>query len=192
VSTDLPAAASMVTLDLGRAPRRSLMVAFQVGLGLVVAVPLVAATQPFVPNGPLVIPLIVIGLAVVAVRALRDFDGHVRAGSELIVELLRQPEQAHDDKQSLDKKLEAVLPGFEGLATIEILTNSTAVGRSLADLDVRARTGATVLAVSRGPSGIATPSPTEPLHAGDVLAMAGSDEAIAAARELLSRDGGQA
>lgn len=191
-SGDLPAAATAVTLDLGRAPRRSLMVAFQVGLGLAVAVPLVAATQPFVPNGPLVIPLVAVGLAVVAVRALRDFDGHVRAGSELIVELLRQPEVAHEAPQPLAKKLEAVLPGFEGLATIEIVPGSVAVGRSLADLDVRARTGATVLAVSRGSSGIATPSPTEPLHAGDVLAMAGSDEAIAAARELLSRDGGQA
>lgn len=188
-TSDLPSAASPVALDMGRAPRRSLMVAFQVGLGLVVAVPLVAATQPFVPNGPLVIPLVVVGLSVVAVRALRDFDGHVRAGSELIVELLRQPEH---EQQPLGKQLEAVLPGFEGLATIEIRTNSTAVGRSLADLDVRALTGATVLAVSRGSSGIATPSPTEPLHAGDVLAMAGSDEAIAAARELLSRDGGQA
>ena len=183
---DLPTPASAVALDLGRAPRRSLMVAFQVGLGLAVAVPLVAATQPFVPNGPLVIPFVVVGLAIIAVRALRDFDGHVRAGSELIVELLRQPDQP------LEKKLESMLPGFEGLATIEIRAGSVAVGRSLADLDVRARTGATVLAVSRGASGIATPSPTEPLHAGDVLAMAGSDEAIAAARELLSRDGGQA
>ena len=188
-SPDLPSTATAVTLDLGRAPRRSLMVAFQVGLGLVVAVPLVAATQPFLPNAPLVIPLVAFGHSVVAVRALREFDGHVRAGSELLVELLRQPEH---EQQPLGKQLEAVLPGFEGLKTIEIPTNSSAVGRSLADLDVRARTGATVLAVSRGSSGIATPSPTEPLHAGDVLAMAGSDEAIAAARELLSRDGGQA
>ena len=41
-----------------------------------------------------------------------------------------------------------------------------------------------MLAIARGASGMATPSPTEPLQQGDVLAMAGSDEAIEAAREL--------
>jgi K+/H+ antiporter YhaU regulatory subunit KhtT len=45
-----------------------------------------------------------------------------------------------------------------------------------------------VLAIARGDhaSGLATPSPTEPLRAGDVLALAGSDEAIAKARVLLT------
>ena len=183
----LPAEANAVSLDLGRAPRRSLMVAFEVGIGLLVAVPLVAATQPFVPGGPLVILIVVLGLVLLAQRALRDFDGHVRAGSELILELMKQPTPELD-------QLPAVLPGFEGLVTIRIDAESAAVGRSLAQLDLRAKTGATVLAVSRtgGSSGIATPSPTEPLAAGDVLAMAGSEEAIAAARGLLSSHGGEA
>ena len=106
------------------------MVAFQVGIGLLVAIPLVAATQPFVPGGPLVIVIIVVVLAMLAFRALRDFDGHVRAGSELLVEILRQPEPEL-------AKIESVLPGFEGLATIKVLEGSPAVGKSLADLDVR-------------------------------------------------------
>ena len=59
------------------------------------------------------------------------------------------------------------------------------VGRSLAELDLRARTGATVLAIGHGDHGLATPSPTEPLRAGDVLAVAGSDTAIAAAPGVL-------
>jgi CPA2 family monovalent cation:H+ antiporter-2 len=42
-----------------------------------------------------------------------------------------------------------------------------------------------VLAIRRGGEGIATPSPTDLFHAGDVLAIAGSDEAVAAARVLL-------
>ena len=80
-----------------------------------------------------------------------------------------------------------VLPGFGGLASITVTEASRAVGRSLAELDLRAKTGATVLAIARGTdAGSATPSPTEPLQAGDVLAMAGSDEAIAAARALFS------
>ncbi len=171
-------AVAPVSLDLGRAPRRSLMMMFEIGLGLVVAVPLVAATQPFVPGGPLVILFIVVGLIVVAHRSLRDFDGHVRAGSEMLLELMRQPEAPL-------ASVETVLPGFGDLASITIGPTSSAIGRSLAELDLRARTGATVLAIARGQeTGLATPSPTEPLRAGDVLAMAGSSEAIASARVL--------
>ncbi|CAN5782040.1 cation:proton antiporter [soil metagenome] len=174
----IPARDEAVSLDLGRAPRRSLMVMFEIGLGLVVAVPLVAATQPFVPGGPLVILIVVVGLVVVAHRSLRDFDGHVRAGSEMILELMRQPEAPL-------ASVETVLPGFGDLASITVGPTSSAIGRSLADLDLRAKTGATVLAIARGPdTGLATPSPTEPLRAGDVLAMAGSSEAIASARIL--------
>jgi CPA2 family monovalent cation:H+ antiporter-2 len=177
-------------LDLGRAPRRSLMVMFEIGIGLVVALPLVAATQPFVPGGPLVILLIVIVLVIVAQRSLRDFDGHVRAGSEMILELMRQPTHAAHlaSVPALPtlETIETVLPGFGGLVSLALAPSSPAVGRSLAELDLRARTGVTVLAIARGDNGTVTPSPTEPLHAGDVLAMAGSDEAIAAARSLLA------
>jgi hypothetical protein len=40
---------------------------------------------------PVPVPL---GLVLVARRSLRDIDGHVRAGSELILELLSQPREA--------------------------------------------------------------------------------------------------
>jgi CPA2 family monovalent cation:H+ antiporter-2 len=169
-------------MDLGRAPRRAMMVMFELGIGLLIAVPLVAATQPFVPGGPIVILIVVLGLVVIARRSLRDFDGHVRAGSELILELISQPKV--QQATALDQ-VEKVLPGFGGLASLTVGAASPAVGSSLAELDVRAKTGATVLAIARGTEGMATPSPLEPLRAGDVLAVAGSPEAIAAARVLL-------
>jgi len=179
---ELAPAANLVALDLGRAPRGSLTVMFEIGIGLLVAVPLVAFTQPFVRFGPVVIVVVVLGLIVIGKRSLRDFDGHVRAGSEMILQLLRQPEEAHQLAH-----VETVLPGFGGLASITIAPASSAVGRSLAELDLRAKTGATVLAIARGTdAGTATPSPTEPLQAGDVLAMAGSEEAIMAARALFT------
>lgn len=179
---ELGGAASLVALDLGRAPRGSLMMMFKIGLGLLVAVPIVAFTQPFVRFGPVVILFVVVGLVVIGQRSLRDFDGHVRAGSEMILQLLRQPEDAKHLAQ-----VETVLPGFGGLASITVTAASAAVGRSLAELDLRAKTGATVLAIARGTdAGSATPSPTEPLQAGDVLAMAGSAEAIEAARAMFS------
>ena len=82
--------ASDATLDLGRAPRRAMLAVFELGLGLLVVVPVVAATQPFVPfvpGGPIVIGVVALGLVLVARRSLRDFDGHARAGSELIAHI---------------------------------------------------------------------------------------------------------
>nr|MBA2542385.1 TrkA C-terminal domain-containing protein [Deltaproteobacteria bacterium] len=83
-------------------------------------------------------------------------------------------------------QVNTILPGFEGVTPLAIPDTSPIVGKTLAQIDLRARTGATVLAIRRGDSGVASPSPTDPLRAGDVLALAGSEAAIAAARDLLA------
>ena len=172
-------------VDLGRAPRRALIVTLQFGMAIGIAVPIVAAIQPFVPGSFILVLVVALLLLVAMRRSIKDFEGHVRAGSELILELLsqQQPQLA----QAHLSQVEMILPGFGGTSSITMPEAATAVGRSLADLDLRAQTGATVLAIARGEQeGLATPSPTEPLRAGDVLALAGSAEAIAKARELLT------
>lgn len=62
-----------------------------------------------------------------------------------------------------------------------------AVGQSLAGLNLRGVTGATVLAITRGQEGLLIPTAKEALQAGDVLALAGSHDAIDAARALLTQ-----
>ena len=62
---------------------------------------------------------------------------------------------------------------------------SPAVGRTLASLNLRGLTGATVLAIARPSGAVMVPSAQETLQAGDVLALAGSKEAVDAARSLL-------
>ena len=57
-----------------------------------------------------------------------------------------------------------------------------------AELKLRGSTGATVLAITRGEQGIYAPTAKEVLEAGDVLALAGSQEAIQAARMLLTEE----
>lgn len=180
----LTAAAGPVSLDLGRAPRRALTLILSLGLSLAVAVPVVAVIQPFVPAGPAVIALVAIGLVAVARRSLRDFAGHVRAGSELLLQLMQHPETETAAAAPL-ADAETVLPGFGGVASVSLAPTSRGVGHSLAALDLRARTGATVLAIARGEAGLTAPSPSEPLREGDVLALAGSEDAIAAARAML-------
>ncbi|HEU0036643.1 MAG TPA: cation:proton antiporter [Kofleriaceae bacterium] len=167
-------------VDLGRAPRRALVVTFELAMALAITIPIVAAIQPFVPGSPIIVLVVVLVLLAILRRTIADFEGHVRAGSELLLELLQQPEPPPI------AQVDALLPGFSGLASVKLDDRSPVLGRSLAELDLRARTGATVLAIARGDHGLATPSPTEPLRAGDVLALTGSDEAIAAARDMLA------
>jgi CPA2 family monovalent cation:H+ antiporter-2 len=68
---------------------------------------------------------------------------------------------------------------------VRLADDSHAVGKSLASLDVRGLTGATVLAIARLDGAGLVPTGKETLQAGDVLALAGAPEAVAAARLLL-------
>jgi CPA2 family monovalent cation:H+ antiporter-2 len=172
------------TLDLGRSPRRALVITLELAIVLAVGLPLAAITQPIVPGGGLLVFGVVAVLALVARRSITDFDRHVRAGSALIVEVLAKQGAQRDSSPRL-AEVEAILPGFTGLTPIKLGDQAPAVGKSLAELDLRAKTGASVLAITRGDTGTANPSPREPLRGGDVLAVAGSAEAIASARELL-------
>jgi CPA2 family monovalent cation:H+ antiporter-2 len=53
---------------------------------------------------------------------------------------------------------------------------------------VRGRTGATVLVISRPGGSVMVPSAGEVLAPGDVLVLAGTHEAVDAARELLGAE----
>ncbi len=168
-------------VDLGRAPRRSLMLVLELALAALIAVAMLAAVQPFVDRSEIVAGGVVIVLVTITYRSIVDFDQHVRAGSELILELMHQPVEERKKLAEID----TVLPGFGGLVSITLSDGSPAIGKSLAELDLRARTGASVLAIGRGAGGFATPNPAEPLQVRDVLALTGSDDAIAAARTAL-------
>jgi CPA2 family monovalent cation:H+ antiporter-2 len=73
---------------------------------------------------------------------------------------------------------------------VELEPGNPAVGRTLAEIKLRGLTGATVLAIQRGDESVLVPSGHERLQAGDVLAIAGTREAVEAARELLAAHDG--
>jgi uncharacterized protein with PhoU and TrkA domain len=79
-----------------------------------------------------------------------------------------------------------VLPGLGEPVAIRVVPDSIAVGRSLAQLNLRGATGATVLAIRRGDQRIPTPLGREVIHANDVLAVAGAQDAIAVARAIFT------
>jgi CPA2 family monovalent cation:H+ antiporter-2 len=169
--------------DFAAAPRRAFVVALQLAVVVVVGGPLLALTQPFVPvlyqAGVVAIALVL--LAFNFWQRATDLEAHVRAGAQVVVEVLQkqaEPEPALEN-------LQALLLGLGDVTPVRLETDSPAVDRTLAALDLRARTGASVIAIARGGQSIVAPSGREALLANDVLALAGSRQAIEEARRLL-------
>ena len=175
--------------DLGHAPRAALRTTIQVAVSVLLCVPLLAVTQPFLPGPTAVVFLIILCLLGFSFwRRTAHLHDHVRAGSEVVFEAIARQSHATDDDAAqganAQVEVERVLPGFGALVPIRVVEGSGAVGRTLAGLNVRGATGATIFAISRSGAPSFLPGPDEKLQAGDVVLVAGEDEAIAAAREL--------
>ena len=181
-------------LDRAAAPRRALVVTLQVGSVLIVGAPMVALTQPFLPGfvGAALLLLLLAGLGVGFWRSATNLQGHVRAGSQVIVEALASQSRVkpHEAPAPALDTLHSILPGLGEPTPVRIEPGSPAVGRTLAELNLRGMTGATVLAIRRDEDKVVVPSAHEALRAGDVLALAGAHESIDAARRVLEGSGG--
>ena len=179
-------------VDFAAAPRRALVVTLQLGIIAAIAVPLVAVTGPFLPSYRFaLVPLAFVLIPAIAFwRSTMNLQGHTKAGAEVIaLKLGAQMAAAADAKdesiQSDMQRVRAALPGLGEPVSLRVTDDSAAAERTLAELNLRGVTGATVLAIVRRGETVLVPSGHERVHAGDVLAVAGSEEAIAAAREML-------
>jgi len=173
-------------VDLGAAPRRMLVVALQLGCLLAVGVPLVTVTQPFLPGfqGAALLLVLTVVLGVGFWRGAADLQGHVRAGAQAIVEALAAQTHVKDDELS---GLHELLPGIGEPVPVRVAESSPAAGKTLAELDLRGLTGATVLAIRRDGANVVMPGPKDVLKAGDVIALGGTHEAIDAAKTLVEK-----
>ncbi len=180
-------------VDLADAPRRLLEITLEIAIVVIVGAPLLVLTRPFLPAGEASALLLVI-IAVLGIafwRSATNLEGHVRAGSQVIVAALAK--QSRSRGESLAPKdlrqVEQLLPGLGALTVISLDSTSSAIGKTLAELNLRAMTGASVLAITRSDGPVVAPSAQEILRTGDVLAFTGTHEAIVAARKHL-RSGG--
>lgn len=189
---------SRAGLDLGAAPRRMLTVAVQVPILVVAAVPGLAAAGAIAPSLTIAVVAALIALEAWRVwRSAGDLDAHVRAGAQAIVEVLaaaaprraraatEPPEPIGAVEPNALSAIETVLPGLGTPTAVRVAATSALVGKTLAATNLRGATGATVLAIQRGATSIPVPAPTDTIFVDDVLALAGSSEAIAAATALL-------
>jgi CPA2 family monovalent cation:H+ antiporter-2 len=178
-------------LDLAAAPRRAFRVSMQIAILLIAGGPLVAVVQPFYPWVP------GLGLLLVAVMALvyplwRSADnvhGHAQAGAQVLLEALaslNQPSASQPTAPTVDEQLRSLVPGLGDACAFRLAPGASVVGRSLKQIALRGRSGATVIAIHREPDGTVYPSADEILRAGDLLVMTGSKASVCAAKQLLS------
>ncbi|MDP2311306.1 MAG: cation:proton antiporter [Pseudomonadota bacterium] len=163
------------------ARRPTLVAIIRMAVVLAVGLPVVAATQPFLPpfGGALVFSLLLLALAAQVWRGASDLQGELRSGAEILFDSLRR-HAAAGPRVDARPATGAHVPGG-----VRIAPGDAAVGRTLIDLNLRSRTGATVLAIT-GPDGHAQlPNGREVLRPGDVLALAGTREAVEAAAGVL-------
>ncbi|MGC4004472.1 MAG: cation:proton antiporter [Pirellulales bacterium] len=177
-------------LDTAAAPRRLLIVTMQLAIVLVVGFPLVAVTQPFLPPfwGALILVLILVALAVAFWRGATNLQGHTRAAAQVLAEMLAlstsrgKAAGTHAPAENVNR----ILDGLGTPTPIRLERNSPAVGQTLAELNLRGLTGATILAIRRGEDSVVVPSGDEMLQAEDILAVAGTHDAIEAAEVMLN------
>jgi CPA2 family monovalent cation:H+ antiporter-2 len=182
--------------DFADAPRRALVMGLEVAIFLVLGVPLVAVTQPFLPSFPAAALLLVLMLLLLAGglwRRAANLQEHARAGAQAIVELLSQQLRSPAALAAAGDgdlgPLRRMLPGLGEPVSVMVRPGHYAVGRTLADLNLRGLSGATVLALVREGHGTVIPTGRETLRAGDVLAVAGTADAIRVAREVVAEGG---
>jgi CPA2 family monovalent cation:H+ antiporter-2 len=86
---------------------------------------------------------------------------------------------------SLAPSLGERLPAGLEVESLPVHERAWIAGRTLSEAHLRRRTGASLIAVSRGTATAVHPSPEDVLEVGDVVCLVGSAPQIAAARDLL-------
>jgi CPA2 family monovalent cation:H+ antiporter-2 len=180
-------------VDYSVAPRRALATTLRLAMVAVSGVVLVALTQPFLPayRGVVVLIVVTAVFAIAFWRNAANFHGHARAGAEILAQALSRqlpataPAPAAAARAPNDN-VARLMSGFGEPVAWQISQDSPVLGRTLAELNLRSRTGATVLAIHRADGEVILPTGSERLQAGDVLVLAGTREAMEAGRELLT------
>ncbi|HET7602699.1 MAG TPA: TrkA C-terminal domain-containing protein, partial [Gemmatimonadales bacterium] len=130
-------------------------------------------------------------LAVAWWRSTTNLRGHAQAGAEVLVSALGRQMATEESSHGIPTPateltdVRQLLPGMGEPVALTVRAEDHAVGKTLAQLDLRSRTGAVVLAITRAGQPILLPTGHETIQPGDRLAVAGTRRAAHAAVELI-------
>ncbi|MCR9161650.1 MAG: cation:proton antiporter [Nannocystaceae bacterium] len=169
--------------DLSLTSRVTLIRALQLAALLGTGMLIVAVTRPFVPPGwgMLTLGVALVPAAAALWRSGAPLESHVQSATLALFELLRR----QDPVVPTNVQTESLLRGLGDVTRVVLPPGAPAVGSTLAGLDLRAQTGASVLAIADAGGQVVAPASLQPLEAGSVLALTGPPESISRARELL-------
>jgi CPA2 family monovalent cation:H+ antiporter-2 len=106
---------------------------------------------------------------------------------EVLLEQFRRPTRGTrrlDATRRLDELTDEL--GELPMSTHQVEGDAWAAGRTLAELDLRAQTGALIIAIRRGEQSVPSPPPETRIEAGDLLYLMGSPADITRARQRIS------
>jgi CPA2 family monovalent cation:H+ antiporter-2 len=163
----------------------------QIGVVLIIGVPTVAVTLPFLPGygGPAFLGMLLLLLGIAFWRSARNLQGHIRAGATMIVEALAMTMEHPAATGDIIGEVTRLLPGIGELTQVVVGLDDAATGQTLAELNLRGLSGASVVGLCRGDERVVLPAAHEQLQAGDILALTGTQEAIAAATAVIQGTG---
>jgi CPA2 family monovalent cation:H+ antiporter-2 len=180
-------------LDRAAVPRGALIASLHFALMLAASSPVFLSIQFFTPRVPAIAIFALLSLILGATvwNSTRNLYGHATAGADVFGMVLQQHDRVSDPPAELHSTVErvgALLPGLGNPTAALLRADSPAAGQTLRALDLRGRTGAMVLSITHanGHAVDGIPSGSTVIVPGDVLVLAGTAEAVAAARELLS------
>jgi len=139
------------------------------------------------------------GVAIIArARYVADVPVLLQAGAteavaqefEASLEVIRRAMKGAAKSLAGPAPLTGRLPAGLGVESVPVHEGDWIAGRTLAEARLRARAGATLVAVSRGDDTAVHPSPDDAFEKGDVVCLVGSATQIAAARTLLAEGPG--
>lgn len=134
------------------------------------------------PAGPAlgVVLLIVVALAVLFWRSFIQLHARAQVAlrDTLSAAAVEPPEE--DDAARVQRLFRDAR-----LATVTITQSSPAANKLIRELELRSRTGATVVAIERGETSVINPGPDEELHPEDRVLLLGTPDQLRAATSLL-------
>ncbi len=183
-------------LDRAAVPRAALIASLHFAIMLAASSPIFLCIQFFTPRVPAIAIFALLSLILGAAlwNSTRNLYGHATAGADVFGMALQQHDRVSYPPAELTTTVErvsAMLPGLGNPTAAVLRADSPAAGQTLRGLDLRGRTGAMVLSITHadGHAVEGIPEGSTILAPGDVLVLAGTAEAVAAARGLLSPAG---
>lgn len=156
-----------------------------VAVVLAVGAPTVAVLRPLVGRSLVELALVaVLAVSVVVlVRRVGRASEYTSGVARLAAELARHTAE-EDPEHPAPEPVVGPLAGLD-YVPVALSAEAPAAGRTLAELNVRVKTGATVVAILRPGQTTVLPTGHERLAGGDTLAVSGSKAAVARAVSLL-------